>query len=161
VGEVLPGPNRRIEWIPAANIKNAESLTFQFAGEVIHGWRFIKPNNGKLRRGKKYQFRWQGGHPGDTLTLKFITPSQQVLEITQTLNSGFYTWKIPKKLKTGPGYVLRLSKGREVTEEQIVIKRKTPLIIFAIPIVGAAVFLSGGSGGSSNPENLPDAPKPN
>lgn len=158
VGEVLPGPNRRIEWSPN-KVKNAETLTFQFKGEIIHGWNFTKPGKGKLRRGKKYELRWTGGQPKDTVTLKFITPSQEVIEITQTMNTGFYTWRIPKKLATGPGYVLRLSKGREVIEEQIIIKRKIPLIIYAIPLAGAAIFLKGGD--SSKPEGLPDAPKPN
>jgi hypothetical protein len=159
VGEVLPGPNRRIEWSPD-KVQNAETLTFQFKGDVIHGWNFTKPGNGKLRRGKKYQLRWVGGLPQDTVTLKFITPAQEEINITQSMNTGFYTWRVPKKLATGAGYVLRLSKGREVREEQIIMKRKIPTFIYAIPLMGAAIFLKGSSGDTSKPGELPDAPKP-
>lgn len=175
VGEVLPGPNRRIEWSAENLPKNySGDLTFQFKGEVIHGWKFLNPANGKLRRGKKYTLKWKGGQPNDTVTLRFISPGQQmseinkapnadqqIVEIAVTKNTGSYKWRVPKKITTGPGYVLRLSKDKEVNEQQITIKRKVPIIIYAIPVVGVAIILGSSGGDSNGSGDLPDAPKPN
>lgn len=162
VGEVLPGPNRRIEWASETALKSfSNNFTFQFKGEVIHGWKFIKPDNGKLKRGKKHLLKWQGGHPYDTVTLKLISPSRNVMEIVKTKNTGSYLWKVPKEIVAKPGFALSISCGKEVYEQKIVIKRKFPLLILAIPVTGVAIFFGVSNTESSRPANLPDAPKPN
>lgn len=161
IDEVLPGPNRRIEWSVKDLPKNySDDITFRFKGEIIHGWKFLNPANGTLRRGKGYTLKWMGGNPSDTITLKFISP-EQITNITTTKNTGFYKWRVPKKLKTGSGYVIRLSKGKEVYEQQIIMKRKIPLVLIAVPVAGLAIFLGISDSGSSGPGDLPNAPKPN
>jgi hypothetical protein len=162
IGEVSPGPNRRVEW----DIKNLPAgftgtPTFQFKGEIIHGWKFVNPKNGTLRRGKKYTLRWAGGMSYDTINLKFISPGNVITEIATVKNTGNYQWRVPKKTETGIGYVLRLTKEKEVFEQQILIRRKTPIALVAIPLVGVAVFLGIGDSDSEGPTELPDAPKPN
>jgi len=175
VGEVLPGPNRRIEWSNENIPKNySGELTFQFKGEVIHGWTFLNPGNGVLRRGKKYTLKWEGGQVSDTVSLKFILPgqqiaeihsakssNQQIIDISTTKNTGSFKWRVPKNLKTGLGYTLRISKGKDVFEQQITIKRKVPIGLIAIPVAGAVIVLLISGNESGGDESLPDAPKPN
>lgn len=159
-GIVLPGGNRRIEWKDPKALQFAGDITVEFKGEMIQGLKITKPSDGKLRRGKRYEIKWRGGIPEDTITLKFIMPNQSIT-IGTTKNTGSVAWLVPKNLKTGKGYLIRITDGHEVYEQQVVIARKIPLVIWAVPVVGAAVILGLSGGGDSSDNDLPNAPKPN
>jgi hypothetical protein len=159
IGAVSPGANRRLEWTDPAIFNYADSLTFQFAGEIIQAFKITKPSGSFLRRGKSITIKWKGGLPSDTIDLKLIS-SQKVISIGTVTNTGSTQWKVPKELDLGGTYFIRLRSNDEIHEKKVIVKRKIPLAVWAIPVVGVAVYL-GLSSGDSEPNDLPGAPKPN
>lgn len=165
VGLVTPGPNRRITWNAGELSKKIDSLKFDIKGEVIYILKFNSPStNGIVKRGISITIRWQGGNPSQNLNISLISPKNKITQLATTSNTGRYTWDIPKDIKTGAGYYLKLTEegvaGEEnYIEQRIIIKRKFPLAIYGIPIVGAAIYLLIKSGDSDD-DKLPDAPKP-
>ncbi len=165
VGLVTPGPNRRITWNAGELSKKIDSLTFQLKGEIIYILKFISPStNSKLKRGTSTTIRWQGGNPTQNLKISLISPKNKITHLATTSNSGRYTWVIPQTIKTGAGYYLKLTEegvaGEDTfIEQRVSIKRRFPLAVYGIPILGAAVYLLIKSGDSDD-EKLPDAPKP-
>jgi len=165
VGLVTPGPNRRITWNAGTLTKSIDSLTFDLKGEIIYILKINSPStNGILKRGTSITIRWQGGNPSQNLNISLISPKNKITQLASTPNTGKYAWDIPKNIKTGAGYYLKLTEEGESAEDtyieqRVIIKRKFPLAFYGIPILGAAVYLLIKSGGSDD-EKLPDAPKP-
>jgi hypothetical protein len=159
VGAVIPGANRRLEWADPEIVKIAETLKFQFSGEIIQAYKITKPSGGSLRRGKSTTIRWKGGISTDTVELNLIA-SGKVMAIGTIKNTGSIQWQVPDELALGDTYFLRLKTKDEIQEKKIVIRRKIPLAVWALPVVGVAVYL-GLSSGDSEPNDLPGAPKPN
>lgn len=157
----MPGPNRRITWKAGTEIKNADNISFRFKGEIVHKLSFTSPSvDGKVKRGKKATLQWQGGKSDEQVTITLLSPNEESSEIIKTKNTGSFIWLVPKNIKTGSGYALRITGSENFSEQRFTIKRKSPLIWFAIPVVGAAIFIITNSGGKGE-SDLPDAPEPN
>lgn len=186
IGLVVPGPNRRIVWTAGALAQQADQLIFSFQGDTFYDLKFIKPTPAeKIIRGKSYTIEWMGGHPDDKLVLTLFssnrsldayketeTPANTLPEpirrkapkadsvvLTRTKNNGSFVWEAPRGLKPGKGYRLKISGENEsVIEQRFVIRRKTPLMYYGIPVIGAALIFIFKPGPGEQP--LPDAPKP-
>lgn len=161
VGLVLPGPNRRITWKEGVGLENADKITFQFKGEIIQKLKILNPAmEGKVKKGKLSTIRWQGGQSDEQVTITLQSPDKEINEIAKTSNTRSFAWSVPNKIKAGKGYVLRITGSDNFTEQRFSIKRKVPLGLYAIPVVGAVIFIIS-NGGSDGVGNLPDAPSPN
>lgn len=161
VGMVLPGPNRRISWKAGEQVTNAEQITFRFTGEIVRKLSFISPGvDGKIKRGGNSTITWQGGKSDEQVTITLVKPDEVFVELTKTDNTGSYSWKVPKKLKTGSGYSLRITGSENSSEQRFSVKRKVPIIWFAIPVVGTVIYFIS-TGADDGISDLPDAPSPN
>ncbi len=162
IGSVLPGPNKRIIWQVGQGIANDyQGILFRFEGQTFAGWKVISPTEKGMQRGKKNKIQWQGGFPGDEVTIQLVKPgSEEVEDLVQTKNTGSFVWNTPKDLKAGNGYVIRLTSGDNSIEYRFSIKRKIPLAYYGIPVAGAVIFLVVMRGNSGS-NDLPDAPLPN
>ena len=160
VGFVMPGPNRRITWLAGDLIKSADTLTFQFKGEVVYGLKFTNPSeNQNFKRGITHTLSWEGGILKDTITLILQTPNGEDQQLIQTDSKNSFDWDIPKDAKTGRGYTLKMTNNETVIEHRFAIKRRLSLAWYSLPVVGVLTYLIIGNGSESN--DLPDAPSPN
>ncbi|MDH4058051.1 MAG: GPI anchored serine-threonine rich family protein [Cyclobacteriaceae bacterium] len=161
VGMVMPGPNRRITWSAGELVQKADSISFEFTGEIVYGLTFISPSAKKnIKRGKTFTLNWQGGVKNDTVTISLLTPDQDSIHLIQTLTENTYDWEVPKDFKTGKGYTLRMVGRGNIIEHRFAIKRKIPIAWFAAPVAGILIGIIAAGGGSDD-NSLPDAPSPN
>ena len=161
IGFVMPGPNRRITWYAGDLIQMADSITFEFKGEIVYGLKFINPApNQNLKRGRTHTIQWEGGIISDTLTLSLLTPDDELKVLYQTCTKNSFEWTIPDDFKIGSGYTLRMLNSGNVIEHRFAIKRKIPIGWYAAPVVGILVGIIAAGGGSDD-NGLPDAPSPN
>lgn len=162
IGSVLPGPNKRIIWpVGEVTANDYQGILFKFEGQTFAGWKIVSPTEKGMIRGKINTIKWQGGFEGDDVSIQLLKPGmEEVEDLAHTKNTGSYLWDIPKDLKPGSGYVLRLISGNNATEYRFSIKRKIPLSYYGIPAGVVIITIIAVSGGSGN-NDLPDAPLPN
>ena len=162
IGLVVPGSNRRIVWRPSEPIQNADQIVFTFQGDVVYDFKITTPEaSSKLIRDRSVSVEWQGGHPDDRLTIMLKKPDMDSVRLAQTRNTGTYVWEIPKDLKPGSGYSIKISNENGVfTEQRFAIRRKIPLATWGIPILGTAVLVILKLTAPEPEPPLPDAPKP-
>jgi len=161
IGPVLPGPNKRIIWQVGKAITNDyKAVLFKFESQSSAGWKVVSPTAKGMKRGKNNLIQWQGGLPGDDVTIQLLKPGfDEVQQIAQVKNTGTYKWNTPR-LKPGNGYVLRINSLDNSIEHRFSIKRRVPLGYYCIPFIGAAVYLVIMNSDPDSDE-LPDAPLPN
>lgn len=160
IGLVLPGPNRRITWTAGELVKSADSLSFEFKGEIVYRLKLLSPaSNSKIKKGELNTIQWLGGLATDTVTISLVKPNNETQELAQTFNRGSFNWMVPKNLKASKGYSIKIASNIYTIEERFTIKRSVPRIWFIIPVAGVLVALLSGDGGGD--DGLPDAPSPN
>ena len=160
---ITPGVGKKIIWEAAQEFSTYRNdITFKIKGEAMPLPFVVKsPAGGKLKRGKKAVIAWEGGKPSQNVKLELFQGATLINAITETANTGQYTWSIPKKQSKG-NYTIKLTAGQEtVNSPAFKIKSKSPLLLIALPVVaagGAAAKLLGGGGSAS--KDLPWAPDP-
>ncbi|MBY0435325.1 MAG: GPI anchored serine-threonine rich family protein [Cyclobacteriaceae bacterium] len=156
--EVRPGGNRKITW-------NAqEELGATFEGKVgleVRGRLYIPfvrfsgfEDYKVLKRGKPYQLIWSGGTRQNVLNFDLYKNDEKIYTIPNVANVGNHEVIIPTSVKPGIGYKFKISDSKNKDEvvytSSFMIKRKVPLLVKLLPVLGlgaAATLLS--SGGSS------------
>jgi len=161
VGTVLPGPNKRIIWQVGNAIANDyQGILFRFESESTVGWKIISTTPKVMIRGKSNYIQWEGGRSNDDLVIELLKPDSETEQIAQVKNSGSFLWNVPKDMKPGSGYALRISSQDNSIEHRFSIRRKIPLGYYAIP-VGLGIVTMAILAGKSGSDDLPDAPLPN
>lgn len=167
---IKPGSNKRVEWSAEAELKKYKGdITFELRARPMVGrLSFRTPFvDRKVRRGKSAVIQWTGGGAMDKVKLNLYQGELLVWPITETLNSGIYSWSVPRKIKTGKDYVIRIQSGSEtVNSPAFSIKPKTGAFVKLLPLFiagGVAAFLLSDPGPDPPPpppESLPVAPSP-
>lgn len=161
---ITPGVGKKIIWEAAQEFSTYRNdITFKIKGEAMPLPFVVKsPAGGKLKRGKKTIITWDGGKPSQNVKLELFQGATLINAITETTNTGQFTWSIPKKQSKG-NYTIKLTADQEtVYSPAFKIKAKSPFLFIALPMVaagGAAAVLLGGGGGSGS-KDLPWAPDP-
>lgn len=145
--EVKPGLQKRVEWDVKSDLKNYKGeITFELhADPAILPWAITQPSlKAGLKRGKTGTIIWQGGKATQEVNLELYKGTNLVQAITASpvANTKKYDWALPAKTKTGSGYSIKLSSGKEsVTSASFKINSKIPLYIKLLPIavLGALV----------------------
>ncbi len=143
---VRPGLSKRIEWSVEAELKKYKGdITFELrAKPIMAKLTFRSPFvDGKVRRGKNVVIQWTGGSSMQQVKLNLYQGELLVAPIAETLNSGLYSWSVPKSLKKGKNYNLRLTSGAETVNSPVFsIKSRTPFIVKVLPVLigGAAAY---------------------
>ncbi|MFC2124248.1 Ser-Thr-rich GPI-anchored membrane family protein [Bacteroidota bacterium] len=125
-----------------------------------------------LKRGKTYTLNWVGGVSDQPVNVELLKGNRTVATLKNNVpNNGKTNVTIPKNLKSGTGYRLRvllvLNPTNKAETEELKISRSFPLgviIVGGAAITGAAIYLLLFSGddepepGPEEPVPLPDAP---
>lgn len=152
--EIAPGLNKKIVW----NAK--EELGANFEGKVaveIRGRlyvpfvKFLGFEDYKVRkRGVPFVITWSGGTRQNVLNFDLYNGDTKVWTQAGIGNTGNYEMTIPKSVKPGSNYRFRISDSKNKDEivytDKFIIKRKIPLLVQMIPLVGVAAgayFLTG------------------
>ena len=137
---IKPGVQKRIEWDIKKDLKDYKGeIIFELhADPAILPWVIVQPSlKTGLRRGKAGTILWLGGKPTQDVSLELYQGTNLVQAITSSpvANTKKYEWALPAKMKTGGGYTIKLSSGKEgVTSATFKINSKIPLYIKLLPI---------------------------
>ena len=147
VGEnVAPGKGLTIEWdhkssLPA-NFNGILAIRLRAVGMLQ-----VKPlDKSVFKKGSELLLNWSGGAKGNKVNIELLRKDNVYKMVaTEVDNTNTFTWKIPKNLKGGKEYSIRLNNVTEpmqpTSTSQFEIKPKIPK---AVKIAAAAVIVAGG-----------------
>lgn len=160
--EVKPGNNKTFAWDAKAELGEnfSGSVSLEIRGKLyIPFVRFSGFDEYKtIKRLKPYEITWSGGSPQNILNFDLYKGDKKVTTFPNVANVGHYKMTLPKDVKPGKNYRLRISdtKNKEdvVYTGLFTVKRKTPLLLKVLPVlaVGYLATLLGGGG----PNEIPD-----
>lgn len=141
------------------------NLSFHIKAEIVfRPLEFIIPRGGYVRRGHAKIIEWTGGlRTGQTSTKKELELYRKGEPVASlgTVEIWCYTWTVPKDLKKGRGYTLRLSGGGESAESKpFRVRSRTPFLLKISPIIAIAAIIPFLGEKSSGNNALPGAPIP-
>lgn len=166
--EVKGGNNKTITW------SAKQELGEQFHGAVSIEVRarvyipFIRFDDFQtIKRGKPKEVTWRGGTRQNILNFELYNKKgEKVHVIPNITNAGHTSLFIPVDIKPGKDYRFRIVDGKNkdqvVNTEPFTIKRKTPLLLLALPVaaVGGAVMFAGGKDSPPGIGQIPDPHDP-
>ena len=176
---ILPGKNHTVTW----DVKNSVPPNFDdeirikvkaskvvpleaVKTEAISKLLVVPLAHDSYKRGNTLELNWTGGNATDKVTIELMKGGVVTQKITEKTNEmQTYSWSLAKNLKTGKGYTIRVTSGKDhdgAVSQNFIIKPKVPLVmkvaIFAV--VGAVVYFVAGSKSSSTVSDLPGPVKP-
>lgn len=166
--EVKPGNNKKFSWDAKTELgENFNgSVSLEIRGKLyIPFVRFGGFDEYKaIKRLKPYDITWSGGTSHNILNFDLYKGDKKVLTIPNIANVGHYKLTLPKDVKPGKDYRLRISdtknKDEVVYTGTFTVKRKTPLLLKILPLVAIGVGVTLLGGGDDGPGNIPDPPDP-
>ncbi|HYC86054.1 MAG TPA: Ser-Thr-rich GPI-anchored membrane family protein [Chryseosolibacter sp.] len=158
---IFPGKGKQVVW----DVKS--ELPANFDQEVNIRIRFTKVEKPRpklamspfqktsFRKGKTVDFTWSGGASGEKITIELLKNGEVESTIAEGhANSHTFSWIIPKKRRSGKGYIVRISNAANTAEfamsEPFAIKATVPLGVKLLPLAGLAFLIPG-----EKVENLP------
>lgn len=146
--EVKPGGNRKIIW------HAKEELGAAFKGSValeVRGKLYVPfvrlsafEDFRKFKRKKDYKITWTGGRDNQVLNFDLYKGDKKITTYPNIANVGNYNLRF-EGVRPGRNYKLKITdtknKDDVVISEPFKIKRKTPLLLKAIPILGLGFAL--------------------
>jgi len=159
--EVKPGSNRKITW--NAN----KDLAPEFQGKVSLEVRgrvyipFVRINQlaAVYKRNKTNKITWVGGRGNTVLNFELLRGDKFVTVFPNIANVGSYNFRLDNGVKPGKNYRFRITDAKNkddiVYSPAFAVKRKVPLLVKVIPILGIAAAVST-LGGSKTDNTLPD-----
>ncbi|MDN5205273.1 Ser-Thr-rich GPI-anchored membrane family protein [Fulvivirgaceae bacterium BMA10] len=166
---ISPGIGKKIIWSNKNELTayDLEELDFRIAVNLnTSKLFFIYPrNNAIFKRGSTEKIEWQGGANSENLQLELYKFDVRQTLVGHTINKGNYVWSIPKSVKPGNNYRIRMKiankQGEAVFSERFEIKRKVPTAFKLIPVGGLLATLAIVIFGGDNTDNtLPGPPVP-
>jgi hypothetical protein len=146
--DLRPGGQKKIMWDPkelgetfegkiALEIKARTYIPFvQFDG--FEEYKLIK-------RLKPYTIIWRGGTPQNILNFDLYKEDERIMTYPNIANVGHHTLLLPRSVKPGT-YKLKISdtknKDDVVFTEEFRVKRKTPLVLKALPLLALGAVIS-------------------
>lgn len=172
---VKPGKGKVIIWEFQNEVLNFDgSIQFKILPEINI---LFPADNVVLKRGKKYVINWTGGGENEKLNIDLLN-NGNVFELHRNLsNKGEATIAIPRKVKAGDNFKLRIlntvSNQESSTSEQFLIKKRShwritgpalvivgsvAVVLFWDDIITATSTGNGGSGSNGEGSSLPEPP---
>lgn len=160
--EVKPGKDKKIIWNPAEFGSEYEgSVSLEIRGRVFIPFvRFSGLEEYRIfKRGKGYDLTWSGGTQQNVLNFDLYKGDKKVTTFPNIANVGHYKMTLPKDIKPGKDYRLRVSdtknKDEVVTTGTFAVKRKTPLLLKLLPVAVVGVILTQ-IDWKQDPKEIPD-----
>lgn len=161
--EVRPGINKKIVW----NAK--EELGADFEGKVSVEVRgriyipFIKLDELQktFKRGKPTHVSWSGGSSQAVLNFELFRGEEKIESYPAVPNVKQYDFTVSTGVKPGDDYYFRISDSKNkddvVLSPRFTVKRKVPLVLKAagLALVGGAIYMAVGGGGTTNKDIPP------
>ena len=145
--DIYAGDDKEIVWDPFAEYgaEFNEEIALEIRGRVYIPFVKLDGFNYKsLKRGKEYHLSWTGGSSSNILNIELYKGDTKVAAFSNIANVGEYNMTIPKGVKPGKGYRLRISdkknKDDVVFSKEFKIVRKIPLVAQ----VGGGIIAAGG-----------------
>jgi hypothetical protein len=120
---------------------------------------------GKVKRGKQMVIQWTSAFDDDEKLKLEIVRFNSSLQDFDIRNEGTFSWDVPKKMKTGDGYTVRISQRDNPLKHEVSapfrIRPKIPLGIKLLPAAvaaGAAAIVVGMGGEDASIEGPPPLP---
>jgi hypothetical protein len=167
-----PGRNKTIEWGAKKELKEFEGeVSFEVRAKLLASpIRFMNPTaNYRYKRNREYKVDWLGALADEEMQLELFQDSVKLMNVSRVPNKGTYQWAVPKELKPGDNYRLKVSStqkaGNYAFSGRFSIRRQIPLVIKVIPaglLSIAATYFIINRAGTVNPleEDLPLPPGP-
>jgi hypothetical protein len=137
---VTPGKGLRIVWDAKNSSVNLDSeITFKLRGTLKLA---LKPLGATVyKKGEDVKLSWVGNGPSEKMNIDLMRGNQVYKALAEkTPNTLSYTWKIPKNLKAGKDYSIRVTNANvpnEVSTSEIVtIKPRIPLLVKGLVVAG-------------------------
>jgi hypothetical protein len=164
--EVKPGTDNTILWDARGE------FGADFEGKVsleVRGRLFIPFINTEsinqykvFKRGRKYNITWSGGSSQNILNFDLYRGDRKVTSYPNIANVGYQSIEFPSHVKPGKGYRFRISdsKNKEdvVYSQPFKIKRKIPLALKLLPLLGVGYVFYSLSGKDIPDDAIPDPP---
>lgn len=158
---IQPGNNREVIWRAKEELINYRGeVIFEVKATVMGGYYSIN-NPGassSFKRGKLMPINWSGGATGENVKIELYKNQVKSETISESIsNQGSYVWTIPKGLKTGSGYQVKISNTRDY-EQQGISKtfklKKFPVgitVFVGAAAIGGALYAAGIFGSKEEP----------
>lgn len=166
--EVKPGLNRKFVWDAKAELGEnfSGSVALEVRGRLYIP--FVRLTGFEdyrvLKRGKPYPLTWSGGTQQNILNFDLYKGDKKVTTFSNIANVGTYKLTLPTDTKPGKDYKLRISdtknKDEVVYTGTFAVKRKTPLLLKVLPMLGLGYLATQLAGGADGPSEIPDPIKP-
>lgn len=161
------GFNKQIVWVKNVELigypMNEISFDIQYA--------FLDPvlsvsfprSRSVLKRGETYQVRWLGG---ESVKLDLIRGENKVATLGSAKGKGVFEWRVAANVKPGNKYRIRVESennpGNAVYSKSFKVKRKVPMALRVIPLVGVTVVaIIIANKESDDTDDLPEPINPN
>jgi hypothetical protein len=161
---VKPGNAKQVVWEAQELGSFNGELEFEIRAEVYRMLRVIRPMAGKaVRRGSTTTIEWTGQQNTDKVKIELLKNGAVIATPGMVNNSGFYSWSVPKAIKTGRDYSLRFTTDEgTITSDRFAIRARYPLLLkSAVAIVPVAVAVIILTADGNDDEPLPVPPEPN
>ena len=110
------------------------------------------------------QINWSGGTPSENVKLELLRGNVPQLTLTNSRNTGSYSWSVPAEMKPGTYQVKITGPSGAGVSSDFAIKHKIPTLLKAAPVVVIVGVLAasggGGGGGGVTPPGTSDLPAP-
>jgi len=162
VGEnVSPGKGLRIEWDAKSSLPQDfnKETTVRLRGVAMVQAKPLEKT--VYKKGGNVELAWSGGGKSDKINIELMREDAVYKTLAEGAdNSNAFSWKIPKNLKAGKTYSLRLTDVTNPMQpsatSQFEIKAKIPMVV---KIAAAAVVIGGGiylaTQGNNDDDKLP------
>jgi hypothetical protein len=165
---VVAGKGHRVIWdaLNALPIGFNREVTIKVRGTVQLAVDPLQQTT--YKRGRDISLQWHGGIPEDKVNIMLVRGTEDYKSLAEGVsNSRTYSWKIPKSLRAGKDYSIRVTKANDPAElsksNVFSIKPQIPLWAKGLVIVGvgAGVWLATQGGENEEPDLPPITAKPN
>lgn len=118
-----------------------------------------------IKRGKPYNISWTGGTPQNILNFELYKGEKKVSTFTDIANTGKYKLTLPTSVKPGNNYKFKITDSKNKDEivytSNFTVKRKVPLLLKVIPVLGLGVLAATLGGASKGAKEIIDPVNPN
>lgn len=154
--------------IHSENLENFNPVGSEKQDEMLE-FTFINPSkSSSFKRGKSYQIIWRGNGNTKPVKLELMKDGNVIDALNARTTSRSYEWMVPVNLDLGDDYQMKISNINNnenfLLSTPFTIKRKIPLLVKIVPLVGVAAvtgyLLFSPSEEGPKDEILPGPPSP-
>ncbi len=160
---IIPGEDKLVIWDAKTELSEYEgNLSLKLKARLIPFMIFSINKGATFKRGKAYMVHWAAGSDAQQVKLELYQDHQKIADVAIAELGNSYNWQLPKNIKPGKSYKIKGSDEECFSfSELFTIKRKVPLIVWAVPavVVGGVVAVLINRG--NQPEPIPLPVKPN